>query len=64
MPNKKKSLTIFMFNCPVHGITCTTFCFRAHDKENLGRWLVLSAPLREPTEEELEKIKLQMGIRD
>lgn len=57
-------LKLYIFDCPIHGLEYGVHCHRAHDPQHLDRWYVSPLLLKKPTEPELEKIKLQMGIHD
>ena len=63
-PRSETTPKLYIFDCPVHGLEIGVHCHRAHDEKNLDRWFVCPLKLIEPTEEELEEIKLQMGMQE
>jgi len=55
---------LYIFDCPVHGLEYTVYCFRASDPHHLDRWYVSPLVLNTPTDSDLKKIKLQVGIHE
>lgn len=55
---------LYIFNCPVHGLEYTVYCFRASDPNHLDRWYVSPLVVNKPTNSDLKEIKLQRGIHE
>lgn len=55
---------LYIFNCPFHGLEYSVYCYRASDPNHLDRWYVTPLILNIPTDSDLKKIKLQMGIHE